>query len=358
MGFVCITTPHGTGAISLIEVLGDQAVSIVSSHFRNIEKVFKSYHGYITKNGTRIDEVLVRFIPENSSFTGLSTVEISCHGNPHITRQILELFKSKGLGEITHTEYLDLALSNKKIDKIQHEAYLSIQNALTRLSVMVLNDQINGALSKAIESSSEFDFLFESARFGLALTSPLQISIIGAPNVGKSSLFNKLLDRERALVFPEKGTTRDPVKDCLSIDGIPFLLCDTAGVQESDDVLEKLSIDKTMKQIQGSDLLLFVFDSTRLPEEAEIKLMELVSSRKVIRVLNKIDLGNSRLGSGFIRTSALTGEGINELRYKILEEQSLKNCYIPGSPVLFTKRQVEIIKNYPPSEAKTLLLCG
>lgn len=355
--FVCVTTPIGKGAIALVEVLGKGALGIVSSHFTGaIKRPLKSFHGFITDNDKKIDEVLVRYVPADASFTGLDSVEISCHGSVVVQNSLIELFSSKGFRKIMHGEYLDIALANKRIDLMQHEAYLAIQNAKTRLAAQVLNDQVNGALSKAVRESSDLLYLLKTADFGIALATPLQITIIGTQNAGKSTLFNALLQKERALVYDQPGTTRDPVKDYLSIEGIPFLLCDTAGVETPREQLEKLSIERTMDQIEKSDLLIHVFDATREPSEEESKLRELVKRRKVINVLNKVDIKSRTVNFDHLETSAKNGVGIDELRKQISNRFSLVPKYVERSPVIFTHRQFNIIQNHSLERARELLL--
>jgi len=354
--FVCIVSPKGKGAISVVEIVGSGVLDHFANHFTGtLNKPNKAYYGDLKDGHSRIDEIIARYVPGTQSFSGLDTIQISCHASPVIQDQVVKLFVGRGFCEISHQGYLDIALSNKKIDRIQHEALSCIQNALTRVAALVLNDQINGALSKAIGKSNDLHPLLNTAAFGTALTSSFQITIIGAPNAGKSTLFNKLLQKERALVFHEKGTTRDPVKDYLSIKGIPFILCDTAGVDKPDDKLEELSIDRTLKQIKGSDLLIHLFDGTRPLQDPEIKLRNAVSGKNIISVLNKIDAGSFRFDTD-ICTSALNNTGVDDLRQKILDKFSINPAYVEGSPVVFTKRQVEIIKDHPAEKAKLLLL--
>jgi tRNA modification GTPase len=345
--FVSLLTPRGEGGIGVINVIGRDAKILVNNVFRckngaKIEIPFKLYYGEIIKDGEVLDEVVVRFIPAGESFSGEDTIEICCHGGVMAPRIILFAMKNLGAKEIGWEKIIDIALENGNLDDVQAEAYKLLPYARTGLSAKVLNDQALGALSKAIKeirSTDDVKNLLETSNLGIALVNPYRIVIIGAPNVGKSTLFNTLVGKERVLVHPTPGTTRDWVDEIMIIDDIPFILIDTAGLWNSLDPLDLASMEKTKEQIKVADLVIMLYDATT---DKQDEFIEELHNHNVIICINKIDITSIQSFKGdYLYISALKGFGIDNLKKEILKRLNLKAVYNTGAPVVFTRQQKE-----------------
>jgi tRNA modification GTPase len=302
-----------------------------------------------------LDEVLITFFKAPDSATGEDVIEISCHGSPVIVREILDLTVSMGARLAAPGEFTLRALTNRKINLVQAEAIRDLIAAQTEAAVKQAARQVGGELSHTItsleeklisvivvlESSLEFveddlptaelgslkakltsiqkgiGDLADSYSSGRLLQSGIKVAIIGSPNVGKSSLFNRLVSRDRAIVTDVPGTTRDTLSETIDLEGVPVFLTDTAGLRETTDTIESLGIERTQRAIVDADLVLEVIDAS----DAVGAQVNQEGDRSSIRVLNKCDLG---VADGFVsekdsvRISALTGEGIESLRTAIL----------------------------------------
>jgi tRNA modification GTPase len=302
-----------------------------------------------------IDEVLVTYFNGPESVTGEDVIEISCHGSPVIVRKILDLTVSLGARFAGPGEFTLRALTNQKINLVQAEAIRDLIAAQTDAAVKQAARQVGGELSRTIasieeklisvivllESAVEFveddlpsaelgsikatlssvsDDIFnlaDSYSAGRLLQSGIKVAIVGSPNVGKSSLFNRLVSRDRAIVTDFPGTTRDTLSETIDLEGIPVLLTDTAGLRETTDTIESLGIERTQQAIVDADLVLEVIDAS----DSSGALVNRDQNRSTIRVLNKCDLAVSKdfvSAKDLVRISALTGEGIESLRTAIL----------------------------------------
>jgi tRNA modification GTPase len=356
---VALSTPPGRGAIAVVRLSGPDALSItkrLAVDFDNV-KARRPTLSKISLPGTQetLDEVLITFFKAPDSATGEDVIEISCHGSPVIVREILDLTVSMGARLAAPGEFTLRALTNRKINLVQAEAIRDLIAAQTEAAVKQAARQVGGELSHTItsleeklisvivvlESSLEFveddlptaelgsikakltsvqkgiGDLADSYSSGRLLQSGIKVAIIGSPNVGKSSLFNRLVSRDRAIVTDVPGTTRDTLSETIDLEGVPVFLTDTAGLRETTDTIESLGIERTQRAIVDADLVLEVIDAS----DAVGAQVNQEGDRSSIRVLNKCDLG---VADGFVsekdsvRISALTGEGIESLRTAIL----------------------------------------
>ncbi len=384
-----ITTPIGEGGIGVIQVSGPNSLEIVNAVFRgkkdkdlrNAESK-RLYYGEIHLNGTAVDEVIVNVLRKEDSFTGDDLVEVNCHGGIRAVKKTLECIVSAGAKETHWEELTNRSFINDKIDLIQKEALLEIPQAKTRLGVKVLLDQYNGALSSFINNlinemnrgdniNQDFSYIhdklreiLETAAFGCAITSPQKLIITGKPNVGKSTLINTLLREDRSIVHSEPGTTRDAVDSMFSIDGIPLTIVDTAGIRETNHVVERLGVLESKKQLKQADKIIFMLDNSRPVEREDKELIKFTTERlqthktnnnlnkvTVVTVVNKTDLP-SKLNLSTLETkqfnstcqiSASKGDGISGLEENLIVEFKKYTGYVPEKPIIFTGRQQEYL---------------
>ena len=310
----------------------------------------------------RIDEVIVTYFQKPHSYTTDDIIEISAHGSPVVLRHIVELALAGGARLAEPGEFTMRAFLNGRLDLTQAEAVRDLIDSQTLFQAKVAAQQLEGALSKRLKPVKQklvelialleagIDFaeddvsvapdatilngiakvraplegLAASFAYGKVVHEGLTLAIVGRPNVGKSSLFNRLVESERAIVTAQPGTTRDLVSETVAIGGIPVRLVDTAGIRRALDEAESIGIKKSMEALSDADLVLVVLDSSQSVSEEDHELLKQVEGRLAIVVANKCDLTSSRfsvLGSQLrmVPTSALTGEGIAELRGAILQ---------------------------------------
>lgn len=396
-----IVTPTGEGGIGVVQVSGLNALEMVANLFKGKKRVDLTkapsgslFYGTIQDKEGLIDEVLVSVWRSSESFTGEDLVEINCHGGIMPVRKTLEALLRAGAREGTFEELLDRAtLSAQSISQeqeglglIQKEALLLLPHAKTKLAVKVLLAQcqstsvglyhevkgleeevrrlkgkLMGCDTGGIDFSlliSSLETLVNSSSFGLALTNPLKVTIAGAPNVGKSTLFNALLKEDRALVYHEPGTTRDYVSEYLAIESIPMELIDTAGLRETDGAVpnsggpgtvevEQIGIEWARRLHQEADKVILVLDATRPTTQEEVGLIRILDARKVIPVLNKIDLAimsdKRELKSLFslppCEVSALERKGLDGLERMLIKDFLSEIEKGPCRPIVFTHRQ-------------------
>jgi tRNA modification GTPase len=313
----------------------------------------------------RIDEVVVTYFARPHSYTTDDIIEISAHGSPVVLRHIVELCVSAGARLAEPGEFTMRAFLNGRIDLTQAEAVRDLIDSQTLYQAQVAAQQLEGALSRRLQPVKQtlvelialleagIDFaeddisilpdatileriaviraplveLSASFAYGKIVHEGLTLAIVGRPNVGKSSLFNRLVERERAIVTATPGTTRDLVSETVAIGGIPVKLVDTAGIRDALDEAESLGIRKSMEALTDADLVLVVLDASQEKAEEDVELLRQAESRPVITVENKCDLATRDLettgedlaaGDPRVFTSAVTGEGIAELRAEIL----------------------------------------
>jgi tRNA modification GTPase len=358
---IAIATPAGRGGIGVVRIAGAEAKQIAAPMLRlpHAFEAGRALFGELIEpeTGERIDEVVATFFASPHSYTTDDVVEISAHGSPVVLRHIVELALASGARLAEPGEFTMRAFLNGRIDLTQAEAVRDLIESQTLFQAKVAAQQLEGALSKRLQPikielvqliatmEAGVDFaeddvsvmpgeeigrriaavrapleeLRSSFAYGKMVHEGLTLAIVGRPNVGKSSLFNRLVERERAIVTAIPGTTRDLVSETVAIGGIPVRLVDTAGIRAAHDEAESIGIKKSYEALADADLVLVVRDATE-PEHAEdAALLEKVAGRNSLQVLNKADLNPAAARNGALRTSAVTGDGITELRAEILK---------------------------------------
>ncbi|NLB20084.1 MAG: tRNA uridine-5-carboxymethylaminomethyl(34) synthesis GTPase MnmE [Clostridium sp.] len=365
-----ISTAVGESGVSIIKLSGDQAKSIVSKIFmlKNNksfmdQKPWTMAYGHINNfKQETIDEVIVSFFKGPKSFTAEDVVEINCHGGRVPAEMVLNQVFLAGARPAEPGEFTKRAFLNGRIDLSQAEAVIDIIQSKTELSMKTALANSEGKLSKEVreirnrilnllafievtvdfpEEDLEFTTgsevslkleilikelkqLLKTAEEGKILREGLSIAIVGKPNVGKSSLLNALLNENRAIVTDIPGTTRDIIEEYLNIEGIPIRITDTAGIRETDDIVEKLGVDRSKSKIQEADLIIFVLDRSRPLDQEDKDIITFIENRKSITLLNKTDLEerlniDRKLLGENIEVSAINGFGMEELKRKIKE---------------------------------------
>ena len=387
---VAIATPPGRGGIGVVRLSGPEARDIASpmlrlAHDHELE-AGRAHFGELIDpaTGERVDEVVATFFAKPHSYTTDDVVEISCHGSPVVLRHVVEMAIAAGARLAEPGEFTMRAFLNGRIDLTQAEAVRDLIDSQTLYQAQVAARQLEGALSKRLQPIKQklveliatmeagVDFaeddvavipdqhilarmaairapleeLLASFAFGKVVHEGLTLAIVGYPNVGKSSLFNRLVERERAIVTATPGTTRDLVTETVSIEGIPVRLIDTAGIRTTSDEAESIGVRKSMEAMAEADVVLIVMDATSRggtitpiyvfpagDSNLDADLIARSTDRPHLLVLNKVDLLPEALRqaerpaslqlaplvSDYVVTSALTGEGIPELRTKIMQ---------------------------------------
>src|SRR6185295_5036589 len=290
-----------------------------------------------------LDEAMARIAP---GFSGEETVEITCHGGTAVVERILRALEASGAERSDAAALLERGVERGHLDRLRAEAWTLLPRAATELAALVLHDQAQGALSAAVAALSaprDAERLLGTAPLGLALATPRKIVLAGSPNVGKSTLFNALVQEDRALVSPEPGTTRDPVRETIAIEQVPVELIDTAGVEAPRDLLEQLSIERTQASLRDADLILFLFDAEAGAQGPELRFLETLSHRRVILLVNKVDVGKKKPLLDALPISAKTGQGLDDVRRKILRALAVNPRHVPGEAVVFTSRQERLL---------------
>ena len=369
---VAISTPPGRGGIGIVRLSGTEAVTIASS-LLGLTKPLVPTQAQLAdvldpecedaEHARRIDEAVVTFFQAPNSYTREDVVEIAAHGSPVVLESLVRAAISRGARLARPGEFTERAFLSGRIDLTQAEAVRDLIEAQTLYQAKIASEQMEGALSRRIQpikqalvhliaaleagidfAEDDIDVMPADAIAGqvAAIMEPLQVlaasfdygrivrdgislSIVGRPNAGKSSLFNRLVQRERAIVTASPGTTRDLVTERVSLGGIPLDLIDTAGLRTAQDEAESIGIQKSREALADADVVLLVLDATAdaLAQE-EIALLEQMRSRRALVVLNKIDLAHGKSAKEVvslaeaIETSALTGQGIAEVRDAIL----------------------------------------
>ena len=354
-----ISTPLGTGGVGVIRISGDKSFEIAAKITdKNNFTPGKIHHGWVMDGNTKIDEVVILPFKNPNSYTGEDVIEIQCHGGVNVVRNILDIILKNGARPAERGEFTKRAFLNKKLDLSQAEAVDDLIHAKTSNFAIQSAKNLSGLLAKKIteikgqifETASkivagidfpedvaepEYSYLLEKFEYSLKeidkilscakssdiLRQGVKVAIVGRPNVGKSSLFNTLLNLDRAIVTDIAGTTRDVIKENLDL-GVAVTLIDTAGIRDNDNIdkVEEIGIEYSKQSAQDADLILFLYDaSTGLtPEDKEI--FEIIKDKTYIVIANKIDLLKNDyepIGENTIKISTLSNEGLEELKSKI-----------------------------------------
>jgi tRNA modification GTPase len=401
---VAIATPPGRGGIGVVRLSGAEARDIARpmlrlAHGHDFEPGRAHFGELIDPaSSERIDEVVVTFFAKPHSYTTDDVVEISCHGSPVVLRHVVEMAMARGARLAEPGEFTMRAFINGRIDLTQAEAVRDLIESQTLYQAQVAARQLEGALSKRLQPTKQqlveliavmeagVDFaeddvavipdaqvlariaairapladLLASFAFGKVVHEGLTLAIVGRPNVGKSSLFNCLVERERAIVTATPGTTRDLVSETIAIGGIPVRLVDTAGIRTARDDAESIGVRKSMETLAEAALVLVVLDSTEYSEVdlvTDTQLVEKSRDRPCILVRNKCDLHREdraafprelladESGAPSISTSALTGEGIEQLRAMILQKVGGDSGAQQESGLLTNVRQQKLVQD-------------
>lgn len=404
-----ISTPIGQGGIGIIRMSGKDAIPIADRVFLSPKGKKPSLvpshsiiYGYIVDPviGEKIDEVLISVMKAPHTYTREDIVEINCHSGMVPLKRILQLLLRLGVRLAEPGEFTKRAFLNGRIDLSQAEAVMDVIRAKTEESERLAFQQLEGRLSNKIKEISDrltdlcayiealIDFpeeeidmlpkdellfslkdveqklksLSDSYEEGRLFKDGISAAIVGKPNVGKSSLLNVLLQKDRAIVTEIPGTTRDIVEDFINIKGLPIRIMDTAGIRETHDLAEFEGVKRSLKAIEGADIVIAVFDGSRSLDEADKELYIKVKNKKTIFVINKSDIESPEFNYGFfedqhriIKISALKEEGIGELKEVIYRECLSKEGLINRENVIVSNmRHKKLIDNALESIKKTI----
>jgi tRNA modification GTPase len=377
---IALATPSGSGAIAIIRLSGPNAISIASNHFESIsgkvlgkQKSHTIHLGFIKDGENVLDQVLVSIFKNPNSYTGENIIEISCHGSPYIQQQIIQLFLRNGCRTADAGEFTLRAFLNGKMDLSQAEAVADLISSDNAASHQIAVQQMRGGFSNEIKNlraellnfasliELELDFSEEDVEFadrtqfkelltriqkvlkslidsfavGNVIKNGIPVAIVGEPNVGKSTLLNAFLNEERALVSDIAGTTRDTIEDEIAIGGIGFRFIDTAGIRETEDVIEGMGIKRTFEKIEQAQVILLLVDGSKLLVDDQ-KLKNIVleyekiknqnPQKPLVLLINKADTlseSDKEIIGEYLNNinylSAKTGQGVEELKNSLLQ---------------------------------------
>lgn len=383
-----ISTSLGVGAISIIRVSGDNSIEIVNNITKNknlTDALTHTIHyDFIVDKDKIIDEVLISVMMSPKTFTKEDVVEINCHGGIATTNKVLELLLTNGCRLAEPGEFTKRAFLNGRINLNQAEAVMDLINSKTEKARTLAINGITGNVSNMIkdlrdklvgliasievnidypeydnEDVTEKDVenelgnikkklneIINNSENGKIIKEGIKTSIIGKPNVGKSSILNALLDEEKAIVTDIEGTTRDVVEGTLSIDGIIFNILDTAGIRDTSDTVEKIGVEKSLKLIDESDLILFVLNNNEELTTEEEEILDKLKDKNYIIIVNKIDL-DKKLNindNNIVYLSALNKVGIEDLKKKIKEIFNLEKLETSDLNYLTGTKNIAILK--------------
>jgi tRNA modification GTPase len=393
-----ISTPLGEAGIGIIRLSGPDAISIASKVFlspKNVKlyqvKSHTIHYGFIIDSETqeKIDEVLVSVMRAPNTYTKEDVVEINCHGGYVILNRILNLLIKNGARIAEPGEFTKRAFLRGRIDLTQAESVIDLIKAKTEEAQKIALEHLSGKLSKKINSlrdsltkvcahveayidfpeedingltekeiekeiitiTEEIKRLIEGYEEGKIYREGLKVAIVGKPNVGKSSLLNALLMKNRAIVTEIPGTTRDIIEEYINIKGIPLKVIDTAGIRKSHDIVEVEGIKRTLKTLEEAELVLLLLDMSREVDEIDMEIIEKLAGKKIIAVLNKKDIKSDNFEVPLtvkdkpkVEISALHGEGIEELK-ECISNTAISRKYIKEGVVVTKLRHKLALEN-------------
>lgn len=383
-----ISTALGVGAISIIRVSGPESTDIVDKIFTKDLKKVKSHtihYGHIIENDEIIDEVLVSVMLAPNTFTKEDVVEINCHGGISTTNKVLELLLSNGARLAEPGEFTKRAFLNGRIDLTQAEGIMNliksktnaarknsikeltgdvsniIKNLRTKLVNIISNIEVNidypeyedievvtneKILPDLINLEKELKEIIKESENGKLIKDGINICIIGKPNVGKSSLLNNLIEENKAIVTDIEGTTRDIVEGRFILKGIICNIIDTAGIRETDNIVEKIGVNKSYETIDSSDLVIYMLNNNEEYNQEDKDLLEKIKNKKHIILVNKIDLDNKLQleDNNIIKISVKENIGIDKLKDRIVEMFNLEDIETKDFTYLSNARSISLLK--------------
>ena len=386
---VAISTSVGEGAISIIRLSGHDALNIASKVFtKDLTKVDSHtiHYGFITSNNEKIDEVLVSVMKAPKTFTREDIVEINCHGGIATTNKVLEVLLENGARLAEPGEFTKRAFLNGRIDLLEAEATMDlisskaesarkisintltgetsnlIKNLRSELVKIISNIEVNidypeyedievltneSILPDIKKFKEKLAEIIKKSEDSKVIKEGIRVGIIGRPNVGKSSLLNSLLEEEKAIVTDVPGTTRDIVEGSLIVSGIPLNIIDTAGIRKTEDTVEKIGVEKSLKIIDTSDLLIYILNNNEEITEEEKKILEKTKNKKRIIVVNKIDLKtklNKKLLDSYIEISVKENIGIDKIKDEIKRLFNIGEISTNDMTYLSNARSIALLK--------------
>ena len=366
-----IATAMSNSGIGIVRISGAESLDIVKKIYKGKQlKDHAIHYGYIVDGDETIDEVLVMVMMGPHSFTGEDTVEINCHGGVYVVKRILETVIKYGARPAEPGEFTKRAFLNGKMDLSQAEAVIDVINSKNEYALKSSVSQLKGNVQKKIKEIRE-DIIYHTAFIETALDDPEHISvdgygetlritvdklineldillknadngriikegiktvIVGKPNAGKSSLLNVLVGEERAIVTDIAGTTRDVLEESINLHGISLNIMDTAGIRDTEDIVEKIGVDKAKSHVNEADLVIYVVDASRELDQNDFDIIEMICDKKAVILLNKSDLTTvitkdmiqSHIDKPILSISAKEEQGIKEF------EDTLKNMFFHG----------------------------
>ena len=386
-----ISTVLGIGAISIIRVSGDDAIDIVNKIFDKDLTKKESHtinYGHIVYKGEIIDEVMVSIMKSPKTFTKEDIVEINSHGGVAVTNKVLEILLLEGARLAEPGEFTKRAFLNGRIDLVEAESIMDLIESKTETSRKLAISGMEGKVSKLVKDiidnlvkvnanievnidypeyedieivtkekieemskyiNKELTKLLNESENGKLIKDGINTLILGRPNVGKSSILNKLIEEDKAIVTSVAGTTRDIVEGQIRVNGILLNIIDTAGVRETEDIVEKIGVEKSLSLVNDADLIILVFSNNEKLTDEDKKLLEYTKEKKRIIVINKIDLENNLDISNLkneriVKISALKDSGIENLKNEINDMFNLEEINLGDFTYLSNSRQISLVK--------------
>lgn len=386
-----ISTALGVGAISIIRVSGDDSVKIVNKIFKGKDltkvKSHTIHYGHIMEGETAVDEVLVSVMLSPKTFTTEDVVEINDHGGIATTNKVLELLLLNGARLAEPGEFTKRAFLNGRIDLIEADGIMNLISSKTENSRRLSMNQLTGRVTNDIKKlrqnlveilshievnidypeyedieelttekilpslltfRNDLQKIIKNSSDGKLINEGINIGIIGRPNVGKSSLLNALLEEEKAIVTDIEGTTRDIVEGKITLKGIIINFIDTAGIRETDNVVEKIGVEKSKKIINQCDLLILILNNNEVLTQEDKELISILKEKKHIILINKIDLENkldlTELPSNLLKISIKEKRGLEELKQRIVDIFNLEELETKDLTYLSDARSISLLK--------------
>lgn len=386
---VAISTTTGVGAISIIRLSGNEALNIASKVFtKDLTKVQSHtiHYGFIEDRNEKIDEVLVTVMKAPKTFTREDVVEINCHGGVATTNKVLEVLLENGARLAEPGEFTKRAFLNGRIDLLEAEATMDLISSKAESARKISMSTLTGETSNLIKDlrnelvgiisnievnidypeyedievltnenvlpsvqkfKEKLEEIIKKSEDSKVIKEGIKVGIIGKPNVGKSSLLNSLLEEEKAIVTDIPGTTRDIVEGSLIISGIPLNIIDTAGIRKTDDTVEKIGVEKSLKMIDTADLVIYILNNNEKMTDEEKELLDKTKNKKRIIVVNKIDLEtklDKSLLDNYIEISAKENIGIDKIKNEIKRLFNIGEISSNDMTYLSNARSIALLK--------------